>query len=120
MASAYNPPLTAPRQLSFSNYYEVSGENITQYYYAGTQRVAMRNGTLNFMLSDQLGSTSVTTDSSGQNPTTLEYDPGAGHALPAKMETATIIRRPIIGIQDSVRSRALVCIFTRQGGMTLV
>ena len=67
------------------NYYEVSGENITQYYYAGTQRVAMRkDGTLTFMLSDQLGSTSVTTDSSGQNPTTLEYDPWGGTRFASK------------------------------------
>jgi RHS repeat-associated protein len=67
------------------NYYEVSGDNITQYYYAGTQRVAMRkDGTLTFMLSDQLGSTSVTTDSSGQNPTTLEYDPWGGTRFASK------------------------------------
>jgi len=56
------------------NYYENTAGVATKYYYAGTQRVAMRkNGTLYFMLSDQLGSTSVTTDSNGQNPVTLEY-----------------------------------------------
>jgi len=36
------------------------------YYYAGTQRIAMRtNGTLNFLLGDHLGSTSLVTDAVG-------------------------------------------------------
>jgi RHS repeat-associated protein len=43
-----------------------------------------KDGTLTFMLSDQLGSTSVTTDSSGQNPTTLEYDPWGGTRFASK------------------------------------
>jgi RHS repeat-associated protein len=48
------------------NHYEVTGSEITKYYYAGSQRVAMRkNGTLNFILGDHLGSTSLVTDSSG-------------------------------------------------------
>ncbi|MBI5840380.1 MAG: hypothetical protein HZB19_09785 [Chloroflexi bacterium] len=55
------------------NYYEVTGSTVTKYYYAGSQRVAMRTydtstpgtSTLNFLLSDHLGSTSITTDSSG-------------------------------------------------------
>ena len=67
------------------NYYEITAGVVTKYYYAGTQRVAMRkDGTLYFMLSDQLGSTSVTTDSSGQNPTTLEYDPWGGTRFASK------------------------------------
>jgi len=38
-----------------------------RYYYAGGQRVAVRTGssTLNYLLGDHLGSTSVTTDSNG-------------------------------------------------------
>ena len=37
-----------------------------KYYYAGSVRVAMRdNGTLYFLLSDHLGSTNLTLDSSG-------------------------------------------------------
>ncbi len=48
------------------NYYEVTNGLVTKYYYAGTQRIAMRkNGTLNFILGDHLGSSSLVTDSSG-------------------------------------------------------
>ncbi|HQH40097.1 MAG TPA: hypothetical protein PLH19_16405 [Anaerolineae bacterium] len=41
---------------------------VIKYYYAGSQRVAMRKGnpgTLSFLLGDHLGSTSVTADSAG-------------------------------------------------------
>ena len=39
---------------------------VTKYYFAGSQRVAMRtNGTLYYLLSDHLGSTSITTDTNG-------------------------------------------------------
>lgn len=52
------------------NYYEVvvtdTGTQVNKYYYAGSQRVAMRkNGTLNFIIGDHLGSTSLVTDASG-------------------------------------------------------
>jgi RHS repeat-associated protein len=48
------------------NYYEITGSEITKYYYAGSQRVAMRkNGTLNFIIGDHLGSTSLVTDANG-------------------------------------------------------
>jgi RHS repeat-associated protein len=48
------------------NYYEITGSEITKYYYAGSQRVAMRkNGNLNFILTDHLGSTSLVTDANG-------------------------------------------------------
>jgi len=47
-------------------HYEVTGSVITKYYYAGSQRIAMRtNGTLNYLLGDHLGSTSLTTDALG-------------------------------------------------------
>ncbi len=50
-------------------YFEWTGSTSTmkKYYSAGGARVAMRTGasTLNFILSDHLGSTSVTTDSNG-------------------------------------------------------
>jgi RHS repeat-associated protein len=40
---------------------------VVKYYFAGAQRVAVRrNGTLNYILSDHLGSTSITTNTSGQ------------------------------------------------------
>jgi RHS repeat-associated protein len=47
-------------------HYEVTNGVITKYYYAGTQRIAMRkNGTLTYLFGDHLGSTSIVTDSSG-------------------------------------------------------
>lgn len=54
--------------------YEVTGSTVTKYYYAGTQRIAMRtNGTLNYLLGDHLGSTSLTTNASGQVVSELRY-----------------------------------------------
>ncbi len=61
------------------NYYEVTGSTITKYYYAGSQRIAMRTctgGTCSaptYLLSDQLGSTSLTLDSSGNVLSELRY-----------------------------------------------
>jgi RHS repeat-associated protein len=47
-------------------HYEVTNGTVTKYYYAGSQRIAMRaNGTLNYILGDHLGSTSLVTDASG-------------------------------------------------------
>jgi hypothetical protein len=55
-------------------YYEVADGVVTKYYYAGFQRVALRaNGTLNFLLGDHLGSTSLTTDANGQIISELRY-----------------------------------------------
>ena len=58
-------------------YFEWTGSTSTmkKYYSAGGARVAMRTGasTLNFILSDHLGSTSVTTDSNGAFPTDNRY-----------------------------------------------
>jgi YD repeat-containing protein len=57
------------------NYYEKTNGGVTKYYYAGGQRVAMRsNGTLSYILSDHLGSTSLTTDGvSGAVTSELRY-----------------------------------------------
>ena len=47
-------------------HYEVRNTTVRKYYYAGNVRVAMRdNGTLYWLLTDHLGSTSLTLDSSG-------------------------------------------------------
>lgn len=47
------------------NHYEVIEGIVTKYYYAGTQRIVLRkNGTLNYLLGDHLGSTSLVTDAS--------------------------------------------------------
>ena len=56
------------------NYYEVTGSTVTKYYYAGASRIAMRkDGTLNYILSDHLGSTSLVTDASGAVVSELRY-----------------------------------------------
>ena len=59
------------------NYYEVSSapvSGVTKYYYAGASRVAMNvNGTVSYLLSDQLGSTSITADGNGNKLTELRY-----------------------------------------------
>jgi len=56
------------------NYYEVTGTSVTKYYYAGGQRIAMRsNGTLNYLIGDHLGSTSLVTDASGNVVTSQRY-----------------------------------------------
>ncbi|NJN80358.1 MAG: hypothetical protein HC797_07750, partial [Anaerolineales bacterium] len=57
-----------------SNYYEVVNGLVTKYYYAGTQRIAMRkDGVLSYILGDHLGSTSIITDSSGNVISETKY-----------------------------------------------
>jgi len=47
---------------------------VRKYYYAGAQRIAMReNGTLSYLLADHLGSTSITANSSGAKVAELRY-----------------------------------------------
>ena len=66
--------------LFVGSHYEVkNGNQITQYYLAGTTRVAMRkytipqNMSVEYLLSDHLGSTSLTTDTSGAKVLELRY-----------------------------------------------
>ena len=61
-------------------HYEIkNGSEITKYYLAGTTRVAMRkytipqNMSVEYLLSDQLGSTSLTTDTNGAKVLELRY-----------------------------------------------
>ena len=55
-------------------HYEVNGSTVTKYYFAGAQRIAMRkDGMLNYILSDHLGSTAMVTDSSGNLVSELRY-----------------------------------------------
>jgi RHS repeat-associated protein len=59
-------------------HYEVTNpganQTITKYYYAGSQRIALRtNGTLNYLLGDHLGSTSLVTDATGYEPIETRY-----------------------------------------------
>jgi RHS repeat-associated protein len=60
--------------LFVGGHYEKQGTNVTKYYFAGAQRIAMRkNGTLSFLLSDHLGSTSITTDANGNRASETRY-----------------------------------------------
>jgi len=55
-------------------HYEVTGSTITKYYYAGSQRIAMRTGsTLRYLFGDHLGSTSLTTSATGTVISGLRY-----------------------------------------------
>jgi RHS repeat-associated protein len=57
-------------------HYEVSDSTVTKYYFAGPQRVAMRsNDTLFYLLTDHLGSTSLTTDPNGALVSEMRYNP---------------------------------------------
>ncbi|HOT93451.1 MAG TPA: RHS repeat-associated core domain-containing protein [Anaerolineae bacterium] len=64
------------------NHFEWTGSTSTmvKYYYADSQRVAMRQGssTLYFLLGDHLGSTSITANSSGSKVAELRYHPWGG------------------------------------------
>ncbi len=55
-------------------HYEVTDGVVTKYYYAGAQRIAMRkDGTLNYLLGDHLGSTSLSTDAAGNVVSEMKY-----------------------------------------------
>ena len=55
-------------------YYEETATVATKYYYAGAQRVAMRTaGVVFYLLGDQVGSTSISTDASGTLLSELRY-----------------------------------------------
>jgi hypothetical protein len=61
-------------------HYEVTDGIVTKYYYAGSQRIAIpqgddvrKDGTLNFIVGDHLGSTSLVTDASGNVLSEMRY-----------------------------------------------
>ncbi|WKZ50325.1 MAG: RHS repeat-associated core domain-containing protein [Anaerolineales bacterium] len=56
------------------NHYEVKNSIVTKYYFAGSTRIAVRkDGTLSFLLSDHLGSSSVTTNANGAKTASALY-----------------------------------------------
>jgi RHS repeat-associated protein len=56
------------------NHYEIKNSVVTKYYFAGSMRLAVRTGgTLSFLLSDHLGSSSVTTDANGAKTASALY-----------------------------------------------
>ena len=58
-----------------------SGQTVSKYYFAGASRIAMRKYTIpqsmtvEYTLGDHLGSTSITTDSSGNKVSEMRYKP---------------------------------------------
>ncbi|HEU0295457.1 MAG TPA: hypothetical protein VFR47_22150 [Anaerolineales bacterium] len=69
--------------LFIGGHYEIknpgSGQEVTKYYFAGTQRVAMRkyiipqSMTVEYFLGDHLGPTSITTDNTGAKVSEMRY-----------------------------------------------
>jgi len=58
----------------FGAHYEVTSGVVTKYYYAGAQRIAMRqDGELFFIIGDHLGSTSIVTDANGTKVSEIRY-----------------------------------------------
>ncbi len=56
------------------SHYEITNGVVTKYYYAGSQRIAMRtNGTLSYLISDRLGSTSMVADAAGNVVSQQKY-----------------------------------------------
>jgi RHS repeat-associated protein len=56
------------------SHYEITGSTVTKYYFAGSQRVAMRvGGALTYLFSDHLGSTSLTTNGAGVKTSEIRY-----------------------------------------------
>jgi len=69
-----------------------SQQNERKYYFAGANRIAMReNGTLTWLLTDHLGSTSVTANASGNLVSSLRYT-AFGEVRTASGTTATDYR----------------------------
>jgi RHS repeat-associated protein len=57
-----------------NQYYEKTGTEVTTHYYLGGKEIALRKGsTLSYVYQDSLGSTSVTSDSSGGNVSKISY-----------------------------------------------
>jgi hypothetical protein len=62
--------------LFVGGHYEKQGSNVTKYYFAGSQRIAVgKNGTLSYLLGDHLGSTSLSTDAAGNLLVETRYKP---------------------------------------------
>jgi len=72
--SVMNTSQSSTTTYFIGGHYEVANGVVTKYYYAGSQRVAIRtNGTLNYILGDHLGSTSLTTDANGVVISEMRY-----------------------------------------------
>ena len=107
------------------NHYEVSGSTVTKYYFAGTSRIAMRvNSTLSYLLTDHLGSTSITTNSNGALISELRYAAcplrfTSGVLREGSSATRTGQRPPNTPTRDSTPTSVILgYISTTRAGMT--
>lgn len=85
-------------------YFEQKGSEITKYYFAGGSRIAMRKYTVpvsmkvEYMLGDHLGSTSITTDTTGEKISEMRYTPWGevrSHWIKPNLSTTPAYRLPI-------------------------
>jgi hypothetical protein len=98
------------------NYYEWSGSTATSYYYAGSVRVAMRQGsTPSYLFADQLGSTSVVANSSGSKTAEVRYKAwGEVRRVRSTFERTHSLRRRMIFVIDSWHTRIPALLSRRQ------
>jgi RHS repeat-associated protein len=84
------------------DYVEWSGNTLTRYYYAGKQRLAMRQGgTLYFLLGDHLGSASLTLNTNATIHSEMRYKPWGETRYPTAGPFSPTTRRFTGQIQDS-------------------
>ena len=75
------------------NYFEWTGGAMVKYYYAGGQRVAMKQGgVVRFLLGDHLGSTTITATDTGGFYSELRYKAWGGERYSSATETPTTFR----------------------------
>ena len=97
-------------------HYEVTNGVVTKYYYAGSQRIAMRtNGTLSFLLGDHLGSTASPRMRVVRLFRNGATRPGVKHAMLLEVRPPNISTRV-----NSVTSRILDCISITLAGTILI
>jgi RHS repeat-associated protein len=73
------------------NTYEWTASEAKSYYYAGNVRVALRDSTgVRYLLGDHLGSTTLTTNSSGARQAELRYFPYGKTRYSSKNETPSV------------------------------
>lgn len=83
---------------SYEKHVEGATEKVMKYYFAGSIRIAMwENGAITWLLSDHLGSTSVTADGAGTLLTSLKYTAfrdflAVEFSFPVKTPPGTVMR----------------------------
>jgi hypothetical protein len=82
------------------NYSELTGSTVTKYYFAGASRIAMRKYTIpqsmtvEYLLGDHLGSTSLTTDANGTKVSEMRYCEASRRDKPCPLRyTSGVLRK---------------------------